>query len=146
MKRGSKVIKISLIIIVVLVIAFVLLFIYKSSYKRKIIGAWNSSQVDVMQSSTNENGNTEKAGDYENTLIDYSILIFTTEGNVYIDSKEYKCEWVDKTHIIIRESSYEEKLEVKFKGDKLLLSRIDEDKNIDYEIQYEKLKTGCKLK
>lgn len=146
LKKSSKVIKIGLIILLVLAVVFAVLVIYKSSYKRKIVGDWKSTQVDLMKSRTDENGNTEKAGEYENTLIQYSILIFTRDGNVYLDSEEYKYEWVDKNHIIIRKSPYEEKLEVKFKENKLLLSCRYEDRNIDYEIQYEKLKTGCTFK
>lgn len=142
MKNNSKVIKMCLSLILVVVVGFSLLWIYKSSYKRKIIGAWQSTQADVMESSTDENGNTEKAGDYKNTLIEYSILIFTRDDNAYLDSKEYSYEWVDKTHIIIKKTLNEEKLEVKFKGDKLLLSCRNEEKNIDYEIQYERIYCG----
>jgi len=139
--KTKKIINILILILVVLATVYTVLVINKGSYKRKIVGAWQSTQADVMESSTDEKGHTEKAGDYENTLIQNSIVIFTNEGNVYIDTREYKYEWVDKNHIIVRKEPYEEKLEVKFKGKELILSCKDEAKNIDYEIQYEKLKT-----
>jgi hypothetical protein len=120
-------------------LGFVLGVTFTKVNNKKLIGAWKAEQGDLRVSSTDEKGNTVKAGSYKNTVAENTILIFTQDKKVYIDSIEYEYKYVNKTNILIDRRPSQEKLEILFENDKLILSGCDEEKNIDYTVEYERL-------
>lgn len=144
MDKRINIIRKMCIIVIIMGLGFVLGINFTKVNNKKLIGAWKAGQVDVLKSSTDEKGNTKKAGSYKYTLVENSILIFTEDNKVYIDNIEHHYKYVNKTKILIdrrpsQGRALKEELEVLFKNDKLILSGCDKEKNIDYTVEYERL-------
>lgn len=139
MRNHSNLIKKTLIAVLLLLVGFTVGFLFKGMNNSKLIGTWKSDTVDIRTSKIDKNGNEKKAGSYEGTIIENSILIFSKDNLVYLDNEEYKYKWIDDSHIEIDKKFSKENLEVRVKDNKLFLSSSDESKNIDYEVKFDNL-------